>query len=69
MEFAIVVVLLVTLLYGIVSYGLVFAVKNGANTAADDAARAALSAYNYDMTSGTHQVPQRTLSKRQPQQL
>jgi Flp pilus assembly protein TadG len=51
-EFAIVVVLLVTLLYGIISFGLVFAVKNGANSAADDAARAALSAYNYDVTSG-----------------
>jgi Flp pilus assembly protein TadG len=51
-EFALIVVLLVALLYGIISYGLVFAFKNGSNSAADDAARAALSAYNFDMTAG-----------------
>jgi hypothetical protein len=51
-EFAIVVVLLVTLLYGLFIFGMAFGVQATTNHAADDASRAALSTYNYDIGIG-----------------
>ena len=51
-EFAIVVVLLVTLLYGLFIFGMAFGVQATTNHAADDATRAALATYNYDIGIG-----------------
>jgi Flp pilus assembly protein TadG len=51
-EFAIVVVVLITLLYGVISYALVFLTQTAAAQAANDASRAALATYNYDISIG-----------------
>jgi Flp pilus assembly protein TadG len=51
-EFAIVVVVLVMLLYGLFLFGMSFGAKSTINHAADDASRAALATYNYDIGIG-----------------
>jgi Flp pilus assembly protein TadG len=51
-EFAIVVVVLVMLLYGLFLFGMSFGAETTINHAADDATRAGLATYNYDIGIG-----------------
>jgi Flp pilus assembly protein TadG len=51
-EFAIVIMVFITLVYGIISFAMIFLTQTSAEQAADDASHAALATYNYEIGIG-----------------